>query len=194
MDIDATFLPVADTLINATFPTSITYHRAGNKTYDPTTGTVTGTDTDYAINAGVLSRRRVEEGGPSETYELMLWVEHKTLRCCRPRLTRSRMTTRSGRSQPWIRLTAAKAGSHPGHLPVSLMPVFRDPKRLQQHLKKAMDALQAEVVITTQAELGSRKCRRLILVGSDQIGLLLKASPVARQLRRPTSHKQMPTA
>ena len=79
MDIDATFLPVADTLINATFPTSITYHRAGNKTYDPTTGTVTGTDTDYAINAGVLSRRRVEEGGPSETYELMLWVEHKTL-------------------------------------------------------------------------------------------------------------------
>ena len=35
------------------------------------------------------------------------------------------------------------------------MPVFRDPKRLQQHLKKAMDALQAEVLITTQAELGS---------------------------------------
>ena len=35
------------------------------------------------------------------------------------------------------------------------MPVFRDPKKLQAHLKKAMDALQAETLITTQARLGS---------------------------------------
>jgi hypothetical protein len=35
------------------------------------------------------------------------------------------------------------------------MPVFRDPKKLQAHLKKALDALQAETLITTQARLGS---------------------------------------
>jgi len=35
------------------------------------------------------------------------------------------------------------------------MPVFRDPKKLQAHIKKAMDALQAETLITTQARLGS---------------------------------------
>ena len=35
------------------------------------------------------------------------------------------------------------------------MAVFKDPKKLQQHIRKALDALQAEVLITTQAELGS---------------------------------------
>ena len=35
------------------------------------------------------------------------------------------------------------------------MAVFKDPKKLAAHLKKAADALQAEVLITTQAELGS---------------------------------------
>jgi hypothetical protein len=35
------------------------------------------------------------------------------------------------------------------------MAVFRDPKKLQAHLKKALDALQAETLITTQAQLGS---------------------------------------
>ena len=35
------------------------------------------------------------------------------------------------------------------------MAVFKDPKKLADHIKKAMDALQAEVLITTQAELGS---------------------------------------
>ena len=35
------------------------------------------------------------------------------------------------------------------------MPTFRDPKKLQAHLKKALDALQAETLITTQSELGS---------------------------------------
>ena len=35
------------------------------------------------------------------------------------------------------------------------MPRFTDPKALARHLKKAMDALQAETLITTQAELGS---------------------------------------
>ena len=45
--------------------------------YEPATGTVTpaGT-TDYSINAGVLSRGRMEEGGANETYELRLWVHH----------------------------------------------------------------------------------------------------------------------
>jgi len=35
------------------------------------------------------------------------------------------------------------------------MPVFRDAAALERHLKKALDALQAEVLITTQARLGS---------------------------------------
>ena len=37
------------------------------------------------------------------------------------------------------------------------MPVFRDAAALERHLKKAMDSLVAEVLITTQAELGSSK-------------------------------------
>ena len=35
------------------------------------------------------------------------------------------------------------------------MAVFKDPKKLERHLRKALDALQAEVLITTQASLGS---------------------------------------
>ena len=35
------------------------------------------------------------------------------------------------------------------------MPVFRDPKKLQAYLKKAMDALQAETLISVQSRLGS---------------------------------------
>lgn len=34
--------------------------------------------TDYSISAGVLSRRRVEEGGVGELYELSLWIDHST--------------------------------------------------------------------------------------------------------------------
>ena len=35
------------------------------------------------------------------------------------------------------------------------MPTFRDAAALERHLKKALDALQAEVIVTTQAKLGS---------------------------------------
>lgn len=35
------------------------------------------------------------------------------------------------------------------------MPQFKDPDKLAAHIKKALDALQAEVLITTQARLGS---------------------------------------
>lgn len=35
------------------------------------------------------------------------------------------------------------------------MPTFNNAKDLKKHLKKAMDALSAEVLITTQARLGS---------------------------------------
>jgi len=35
------------------------------------------------------------------------------------------------------------------------MTVFKDPKKLQAHIKKALDALQSEVLITVQSELGS---------------------------------------
>ena len=35
------------------------------------------------------------------------------------------------------------------------MPEFNNAKDLERHLKKALDALQAEVIVTTQAKLGS---------------------------------------
>jgi hypothetical protein len=35
------------------------------------------------------------------------------------------------------------------------MPKFDNAKDLERHLKKALDALQAEVIVTTQAKLGS---------------------------------------
>ena len=76
MDIDATFLPVAENLIDQVFPTAVTFHQHGTKTYDPLTGAVAGTDTDHAVQAGVLSRKRVEEGGVSETFEIVLWFHH----------------------------------------------------------------------------------------------------------------------
>ena len=76
MNIDAVFLPVAEQLINVEFGTDIVYHQHGASVYNPVTGTVTGTDIDHAIKAGVLSRGRVEAGGPNETYEILLWVHH----------------------------------------------------------------------------------------------------------------------
>jgi hypothetical protein len=76
VNIDAVFLPVAEQLINVEFGTDIVYHQHGASVYNPVTGTVTGTDIDHAIKAGVLSRGRVEAGGPSEVYEISLWVHH----------------------------------------------------------------------------------------------------------------------
>ena len=35
------------------------------------------------------------------------------------------------------------------------MPTFRDAAALERHLKKALDTLQAEVIVATQAKLGS---------------------------------------
>ena len=78
MNIDATFLPVAVELIDNVFPTAVTFHQHGTKTFDPETGAVTGTDTDHNISAGVLSRKRIEEGGTAETYEISIWVHHGT--------------------------------------------------------------------------------------------------------------------
>jgi len=76
MDISAVFTPVAVELVDSVFPTAIVYHQHGASVYDPTTGTVTGADTDHAIKAGVLSRSRIEAGGPNEAYEIDLWVHH----------------------------------------------------------------------------------------------------------------------
>ena len=76
MDITNTFLPIAVELIQNVFPTAITYHRKEGTTYDPSTGDVVDTVTDFDISAGVLSRGRVESGGVAETYELRLWVDH----------------------------------------------------------------------------------------------------------------------
>ena len=79
MDIDLVFSPVADLLVNQVFPTPIVYHEHRPGIYDPFTGVAAKDDTDHVINAGILSRSRVEGGGTAEVYELMLWVEHKTL-------------------------------------------------------------------------------------------------------------------
>ena len=76
MDITSTFLPIAVELIQNVFPTAITYHRKEGTSYDPATGDVVDTVTDFNISAGVLSRGRVEAGGVGETYELRLWLDH----------------------------------------------------------------------------------------------------------------------
>ena len=76
MDIDAVFLPVAEELIDSVFPTPITYLQTENPTYDPSTGQTVPNVTEYAINAGILSRGRVEQGGAAEDYELRLWIHH----------------------------------------------------------------------------------------------------------------------
>ena len=76
MNIDATFLPVGVELIDNVFPTAITFHQHGSTAYDPVTGVVAGADTDHAIKAGVLSRSRVEAGGPNESYEISVWIHH----------------------------------------------------------------------------------------------------------------------
>ena len=59
MDIVATFLPVAIELIDNVFPTAITYKRNAGSSYDPATGTVTASVTDYSINAGFLGIKNV---------------------------------------------------------------------------------------------------------------------------------------
>ena len=76
MDVSAVFTPVGVELIDNVFPTDITFHQHGSTAYDPVTGVVTGADTDHAIKAGVLSRSRVEAGGPNETYEISAWIHH----------------------------------------------------------------------------------------------------------------------
>lgn len=76
MDIDLEFLPVAKELINEVFPTAIVYRRDNGSVYDPATGDMTQNIQTFNINAGVLSRGRMEAGGTSETFELRLWIEH----------------------------------------------------------------------------------------------------------------------
>ena len=76
MDIDATFLPVAVELIDRVFPTDIVYQKIGQPSYDPALGEVTPDVVEFEIKAGILSRGRVEGGGPLETFELRLWIQH----------------------------------------------------------------------------------------------------------------------
>ena len=75
MQITETFLPVAVELIDE-FATPIVYTRNEGATYDPSSGTVSPSSTDYNINAGILSRSRNELGGTAETYTMMLWIQH----------------------------------------------------------------------------------------------------------------------
>ena len=78
MNIDSTFLPVAQELIDSVFPTAITYIRNNGGSYDPSTGEVVPNTTQFSINAGILSRGRLEEGGVGESQELRLWIHHGT--------------------------------------------------------------------------------------------------------------------
>ena len=75
MNIDAVFLPIAVDLINE-FATPVTYIRSLGGSYDPSSGEVTQNTEQYSINAGIISRSRVEEGGVGETYSLTLWIDH----------------------------------------------------------------------------------------------------------------------
>ena len=76
MDIDATFLPVAEELIDSVFPTPIVYLQTENPQYDPSSGQTIPQVTEFKINAGILSRGRNEAGGVDEQYELRLWIHH----------------------------------------------------------------------------------------------------------------------
>jgi hypothetical protein len=76
VDIDATFLPVAQQLIDQTFGTDVIYRRTLHGGYNPATGQVQSTVTDTPIKAGVLNRGRSESGGSDETWTLNLWVHH----------------------------------------------------------------------------------------------------------------------
>jgi hypothetical protein len=62
VNIDSVFLPLAETLIEDVFPTAIVYRRDEGSTYDPATGTVTPSITDYDINAG--SSTKVDASAP----------------------------------------------------------------------------------------------------------------------------------
>ena len=75
MNIDAVFLPIAVDLINE-FATPIKYIRSLGRDYDPISGEVIENTQDFDINAGIISRSRVEEGGVGETYSLTLWIDH----------------------------------------------------------------------------------------------------------------------
>ena len=76
MDMTSTFLPVAQQLIDATFPTDIIYRRNTGTTYDPATGGVVASTINTPMKAGVLNRSRTEEGGSNESWLLTIWVHH----------------------------------------------------------------------------------------------------------------------
>lgn len=78
MDVTSVFTPIAVELIDQVFPTDVIFveHTDTTGTYDPLTGTVTKTEIQHNIKAGVLSRGRTEEGGVGEQYTLLLWIQH----------------------------------------------------------------------------------------------------------------------
>lgn len=76
MDITATFLPIAEELIDQVFPTPVTFRQHSTATYDPLTGATSISDISHTINAGVLARSKTEEGGTSETDQIVIWIHH----------------------------------------------------------------------------------------------------------------------
>jgi hypothetical protein len=60
----------------AEFPTPITYVRTLGGGYDPSTGDVTETTEEYAINAGIEQVEISEEGGVGEIRLIKLYIDH----------------------------------------------------------------------------------------------------------------------
>ncbi len=73
---DYDFGDVAVELIDNVFDTPITFRQHTTATFDPLTGATSITDTPHVVNAGVLARNRVEDGGTGETYDISIWVHH----------------------------------------------------------------------------------------------------------------------
>lgn len=76
---DTLFRNVGKDLVTL-FGSDVTYHhRAGSPAYDPDTGGVVDPVVDYNVRAGVEEIKRVEEGGPGETLEALMWFSHVLL-------------------------------------------------------------------------------------------------------------------
>ena len=78
MDIDATFKPVGQNLIDNVFPTPVVYRRMEQKSYDAATGQVSENVIEYDIKAGILYSSRMEQGGVGEKYEINMYVHGDT--------------------------------------------------------------------------------------------------------------------
>lgn len=75
---DAWAKPIAK-LANSTFVVpSLKYVRV-SRSYDPATGAVTATETEYSNCGAVEQSGRVESGGTAESYEVVVWLATESI-------------------------------------------------------------------------------------------------------------------